>query len=189
MYLHELATRAPIFARLAEAPVLLKLARGVLNEDCVLADVGGNSIGPHTDGGAWHVDVTPGQLPEPLPEFALTTQIVWMVDGSPPRTGPTGGAGQPQEPQEGPMGRQPLDGEVGRYRSRRFDGDLVVEHLAKARSEQDRPRPAGRALLLLPLLDKGVVGPPADGHRGKAKELSPTLRYLLGFSSNPIVRG
>ena len=63
-----------------EEPLLLGLARRFLGEDCVLADMSLNSIGPHTDNGAWHVDVPLGQLPEPLPDFPLTLQCVWMVD-------------------------------------------------------------------------------------------------------------
>ena len=66
--------------RLIEFPFLLKLVQGVLGDDCVLADCSATSIGAHTGGGAWHVDVPLGQLPEPLPDFSLTVQNAWVLD-------------------------------------------------------------------------------------------------------------
>ena len=53
----------------------------------MLSDVGGNSLGPGTPGGAWHVDAPLGQLPEPLPDFVLTTQNIWMVEDFTPDNG------------------------------------------------------------------------------------------------------
>lgn len=190
VYLHELATRAQIFARLAEAPVLLKLARGVLNEDCVLADVGGNSIGPRTDGGAWHVDVPLGQLPEPLPEFALTTQNVWMVDDFTPENGATRVVpGSHRSRRKPPWVRQPLDGEVAVTGPA---GSMAIW----LSSTWHRPGPnstdrARRAVLCYFSRSwiKGWSDFRPTVNAEKAEELSPTLRYLLGFSSNPIVRG
>ncbi len=51
-----------IFGKLVENPKVLKLARGVLGNDCVLSDISVNSIGPHTEGAAWHVDAPLGTI-------------------------------------------------------------------------------------------------------------------------------
>ena len=75
-----LPVKSEICARLIEEPRVLKLVRSVLGPDCILSDMSVNCIGPHTEGGAWHVDVPLGQIPEPLPDFPLTLQNVWMLD-------------------------------------------------------------------------------------------------------------
>lgn len=75
-----LVCKAPDLAGLIEHPVLLPLVRHVLNDDCVLHDFQSTSIGPQTGGGAWHVDAPLGQIPEPLPEFPMMLQNVWMLD-------------------------------------------------------------------------------------------------------------
>ena len=55
--------KSEIFGKLVEDPRVLKLARGVLGDDCVLSDISVNSNGQHTEGAAWHVDAPLGQLP------------------------------------------------------------------------------------------------------------------------------
>lgn len=75
-----LVCKAPELAGLIEHPVLLPMVRHVLGHDCVLHDFQSTSIGPHTGGGAWHVDAPLGQIPEPLPEFPMMLQNVWLLD-------------------------------------------------------------------------------------------------------------
>ena len=67
-------------AALVEHSTVLPLVQRVLGFDCVLSDCSATSIGPQTGGGAWHVDAPLGQLPEPLPDFAITTQNAWLLD-------------------------------------------------------------------------------------------------------------
>ena len=189
VYLHELATKAPIFARLAEDPVPLRLAREFLNEDCVLADVGGNSIGPHTEGGAWHVDAPLGQLPEPLPEFALTTQNVWMVDDFTPENGATRVVpGSHKSRKKAPWLRDSLEGEVAITGPA---GSMAIWLSSTwhrpGPNTTDRPRRAVLCYFSRSWI-KGWSDFRPTVTAEQAKELSPTLRYLLGFSSNPIVR-
>jgi ectoine hydroxylase-related dioxygenase (phytanoyl-CoA dioxygenase family) len=84
-----LLAKADRSADLIEHPAVLGLARATLGEDCILSDCSATSVGAHTDGGSWHVDVPLGQLPEPLPDFPLTTQNVWMLDDFTERNGAT----------------------------------------------------------------------------------------------------
>ena len=68
------------FARLVEDPLLLSIVDSELGRDAVLLDVSVNTVGPHTASGAWHVDSPLSQVPEPLPNFTLSMQTVWMLD-------------------------------------------------------------------------------------------------------------
>ena len=112
-YVASVVPTVPIFARLLEDPILLKLAREVLGDDCVLSDLSLNSIGPETDNGAWHVDVPLGQLPEPLPDLPLTLQSVWMVDAFTEENGATRVVPGSHESRSKPKwNRGPVDGEV-----------------------------------------------------------------------------
>lgn len=75
-----LISKAPDLAPLIEHPLILSAVRSILGQDCNLHDFQSTSIGPHTDGGSWHVDAPLGQIAEPLPEFPLTIQNVWLLD-------------------------------------------------------------------------------------------------------------
>lgn len=76
----QIVNKAPEMAPIVEHPTVLNLVRYVLGEDCNLHDYQATSIGPQTGGGAWHVDAPLGQIPEPLPEFPLMVQTVWLLD-------------------------------------------------------------------------------------------------------------
>ncbi|SME91092.1 Ectoine hydroxylase-related dioxygenase, phytanoyl-CoA dioxygenase (PhyH) family [Tistlia consotensis] len=76
----QIISKAPEMAPVVENPAVLGLVRHMLGEDCNLHDYQATSIGPHTGGGAWHVDAPLGQIPEPLPEFPLMIQTVWLLD-------------------------------------------------------------------------------------------------------------
>jgi len=72
--------KAPELAPLIEHPVVLPMVRSILGQDCNLHDFQSTSIGPKTGGGSWHVDAPLGQIAEPLPEFPMTIQNVWLLD-------------------------------------------------------------------------------------------------------------
>ena len=139
---------------LVEEPHILTLVRGVLGADCVLSDLSATSIGAHAaEGGAWHVDVPLGQLPEPLPDFPLTIQNAWMLDDfTAEKRRHLRGAPKPQAEEETqlvpPTGAQRSCSD----RARRIGGRLVVQHLAPLGSQYHRPPPAGPAWLLFPFL-------------------------------------
>ena len=186
VYLHELATRAPIFARLAEDRTLLQLSRSVLGDDCVLSDVGGNCIGPGTSGGAWHVDAPLGQFPEPLPDFAFSTQNIWMVDDFTADNGATRVVPGSHKSLKKPS-----------WKGGSIEGEVTLTGPAGSvaiwlSSTWHRPGPNTtdhpRRAVMCDFIRSWIKGwsdlRPAVTEE-MAGALSPTLRYLLGFSSNP----
>lgn len=189
VYVASVAPTVPIYARLLEDPLLLRLARSVLGDDCVLSDMTFNSIGPHTDSGAWHVDVPLGQLPEPLPETPLTLQCIWMVDDFTCENGATRIV-----PHSHKSLRKP------KWKSGKMENEVAVTGPAGSmaiwfsslwhkpgQNITDAPR---RATLCY--FCRSWVKPYSDFRplisQEQAEKMSPTLRYLLGFSSNAIVR-
>jgi ectoine hydroxylase-related dioxygenase (phytanoyl-CoA dioxygenase family) len=182
--------RNPIFGTLVEHPKVLKLARSVLGDDCVLSDISANSIGPHTEGGAWHVDAPLGQLPEPLPESPLTVQNVWMLDDFTAENGATRLVpGSHKRRRRPPWAGEVMDDEVALTAPA---GSMAIWlsnswHRIGPNSTA-RPRRA-----ILSYYSRSWVKPFSDYRTSIPKELldqySPTLRYLLGFSANGLVRG
>ena len=65
---------------LIEHPVLIKILDEILDPDFILSAMGISSVGPHTNGGYWHVDAPLTMCPEPLPNITLGVQTVWMID-------------------------------------------------------------------------------------------------------------
>ena len=181
----QLVAKASDVGRLIEDPTILGLAQKVLGPDCVLAEASATSIGPHTDGGAWHVDVPLGQLPEPLPDFPLTVQNVWMmddfrvengatqvvVDSHLTRRKPAWGEGQ-----ENAIALEAPAGSVAIWLSNTWH--------RSGPNATERPR---RAVICY--YSRSWIKPftdyvsSIDPHM--AREFSPQLRYLLGFSAHP----
>ena len=185
-----LLAKGKMFADLVEHPTILDLVRGVLTEDCILSDIGATSIGAGTGGGAWHVDVPLGQLPEPLPDFPLTTQNAWMLDDFTADNGATrvvpGSHLTRKKPvwAEGDKSEEAIlcapAGSVAMWLSNTWhrSGPNVT----------DQPR---RAILCY--YCRSWVQPFTDYARQmtaeQAAELSPTLRYLAGFAARGMRRG
>jgi ectoine hydroxylase-related dioxygenase (phytanoyl-CoA dioxygenase family) len=185
-----LPSKHAIFGELVEHPEILKLARRVLGDDCVLSDISANSIGPHTEGGAWHVDSPLNQLPEPLPEDPLSLQCVWMLDDFTNENGATrvvpGSHKRRKKPSWAGGGMEDeviLTGPAG----------SVAVWLSNnwhrvGPNRTDYPRRA-----ILNYYCRSWVKPFSDYRTSIPEELlmqySPTLRYLLGFSANGLVRG
>ncbi|MFO1070419.1 MAG: phytanoyl-CoA dioxygenase family protein [Geminicoccaceae bacterium] len=74
-----LINKLPGFARMVEHPLVLAVMEGQLGRDCVLLDVSANAVGPRTGGGNLHMDSPLTDLPEPLPDYALSIQTAWML--------------------------------------------------------------------------------------------------------------
>ena len=181
--------KAPEVGKLIEHPVVLSLAREILGADCVLADCSATSIGPHTDeGGAWHVDVPLGQLPEPLPDFPLTIQNAWMLDDFTTTNGAT-----QIVPDSHRTRRKPAWGGDQENRTKLTGpaGSVAIwlsnTWHRSGPNATDNPR---RAILcyysrswMKPFTDYTSIAPEV------AQTFSPGLRYLLGFSASAPVRG
>jgi len=177
-------------AALVEHPLFLELARAVLGVDCVLSDCSGTSIGPGTGGGAWHVDVPLGQLDEPLPDFPLTTQNVWMLDDFTEDNGATRVV-----PGSHLSRRKPTwaEDDVSDEIALTAPAGSVAMWLSNTwhrsgPNESDRPRRAilcyyGRSWI------KSFNDFRAGIPREKAEQFSQTLRYLIGYSAHGPQRG
>ncbi|WP_313300551.1 phytanoyl-CoA dioxygenase family protein [Diaphorobacter sp.] len=108
-----LLNKDPELIPLIEHPVVLPMVQHVMGEDCNLHDFQSTSIGPGTGGGAWHVDAPLGQIKEPLPDFPLTLQNVWMLDDFTADNGATRVMpGSHKLRKSPPWGSDPLEGEV-----------------------------------------------------------------------------
>ena len=176
--------------RFIENQTLLALIRPVLGQDCVLSDISATSIGPHTSGGAWHVDSPFTQLPDPLPEMPLSVQNAWLLDEFTAHNGATR-----LVPGSHEWRRKPEWG------SDKVDGEIVVEAPAgslamwlsntwhrSGPNSTDAPRRA-----LLGYYSRSWVKPFSDYTRTLSPEVargySPTARYLLGYSAYAPRRG
>ncbi len=179
-----LANKAPELIPLIEHPVVLAMVRSVLGADCNLHDNQSTSIGPHTGGGAWHVDAPLGQIREPLPEFPLTVQNVWLLDDFTADNGATRVMPRSHTLRRSPpWGSEPLEGEV----TLTAPAGSVAIWLSNTWHRSgpngtDRPR---RAILcnyglswLRPFTDFISTMPPEV-----VAGLSDDARYLLGFAA------
>ena len=189
-YSNQLPVKGQVFEKLAEHPTVLKLARSVLGDDCVLSDMGGNRIGAQTTGGPWHVDVPLGQLPEPLPDFPLSTQNVFMIDDFLPENGATRVVPGSHLRRTKPA-----------WANKAMEDEVILTAPAGSMAiwlsstwhrvgtnTTDRPRRAilcyySRAWIKSYSDCRPMVTPEM------AERFSPTLRYLLGFSAQSICRG
>ena len=185
-----LLTKGEEIADLVEHPEVLEIVRKVLGEDCILSDVSATSIGGGTDGGAWHVDVPLGQLPEPLPDFPLTTQNAWMLDDFTAENGATRIVpGSHLSRKKPTWSGGEMDGEVTLCGPA---GSVAVwlsnTWHRSGPNTTDQPR---RAILCY--YCRSWVQPFTDYTQDltaeQAAELSPTVRYLAGFGSRGLRRG
>ena len=166
------------------------MVRAILGDDCVLADCSATSIGAHTDeGGAWHVDVPLGQLPEPLPDFPLTIQNAWMLDAFTTCNGATQIVPDSHRTRRKPeWSGQQENGKILTGPAGSVAIWLSNTWHRSGPNATDNPR---RAILcyysrswLKPFTDFTSCLDPTI-----AQTFSPELRYLLGFSANAPVRG
>lgn len=175
--------------RVIEDPVLLRLMRSMLGEDCLLSDVSATSIGPHTSGGAWHIDAPLTQLSELL-NIPITAQNAWMLDDFTPDNGATRVV--PRSHRSGkkpPWGYDDLEGQIALTAPA---GSLAIwlsqTWHRSGPNVTDAPRRA-----LLGYYSRSWVKPFTDFTRYMSQEIaesySPTARYLLGWAAYSPDRG
>lgn len=178
------------FAPLVEHPAVLALIDAELGKDAVLLDVSINNVGPHTNSGGWHIDSPISLVPEPLPNFTLAIQTVWMLDDFTANNGATHVvAGSHLTLKQPPRGK----------------GEMATEVVLEA--------PAGSLAIWLSqswhrhganVTDQARTGLIAQYGRAWVKPfvdlrspltaefaatLSPRLRYMMGCNANAPVRG
>lgn len=176
--------KAPELIGAAEHPQVLAVARRLMGEDCTLHDYQATSIGPGTGGGSWHVDAPLGQIPEPLPEFALTLQTVWLLDDFTEHNGATRIVpGSHRSRRSPPWSSEPLPDEVALT----APAGSVALWLSNTwhrsgPNSTDRPR---RALIINYNRSwvRGFTDFTATLDPEMAKRFSPTARYLLGYGA------
>lgn len=180
-----LINKAPELAPLIEHPVVLPMVRSILGQDCNLHDFQSTSIGPHTAGGSWHVDAPLGQIAEPLPEFPLTIQNVWLLDDFTEHNGATRVMPRSHKLRKSPPWTTgPLEGEV----TLTAPAGSVAIWLSNTwhrsgPNETDKPR---RAILCNYNLSwlRTFTDFKSTMSDEVAATLSNDLRYLLGFAAN-----
>ena len=185
-----LLNKAPDMIPLIEHPAVLPMVRSVMGQDCNLHDFQATSIGPGTGGGAWHVDAPRGQIAEPLPEFPLTLQNVWMLDDFTADNGATRVMPRSHKLRKSPpWGSGPLDGEV----TLTAPAGSVAIWLSNTwhRSGPNHTDRERRAILCNYNVSwlRGFADFTSTLPAGVAATLSNEARYLLGYGARaPLTR-
>jgi ectoine hydroxylase-related dioxygenase (phytanoyl-CoA dioxygenase family) len=178
------------FAPLVEHPTVLGVMDEELGVDAVVLDMSVNHVGPHTDSGGWHVDSPITQVPEPLPNFTLSIQSVWMLDEFTEANGATHVVrGSHLTQRKPPKGRDHQEGEVvleGPAGSialwlsqtwHRHGGNITDAPRCGVIVQYGRSWVKPFVDLRTPMTAEG------------ARQLSPRLRYLMGCNASAPVRG
>lgn len=189
-FIRNLPAKSELTDRLVENAFTLRLAQHLLGGDCVLGDVSGTSIGPGTDGGAWHVDAPLTQMPEPLPDFPLGIQVAWMIDDFTFENGATHLVAKshltrrrPQWKREAGTDEVAVCGPAG----------SIAIWLGSTwhrigPNTTDCPRRA-----IISFYQRSWIKPFSDNRESidaaRAAKMSSAVRYLYGFSANGLCRG
>jgi hypothetical protein len=178
------------FGRLVEHPLVLSIVDDQLGADAVLLDVSVNAVGPHTSSAGWHVDSPLTHVPEPLPNFTLSMQTVWMLDDFSHRNGATHVArGSHFTLRRPPPGRGELEDEVVLEGPA---GSVAIWlsqtwHRHGANTTDSTRRGViiqyGRCWVK-PFVD---LRTPMSAEQ--AASLSPRTRYMMGCNANAPIRG
>ena len=169
---------------------MLELMDAELGRDAILLDVSINNVGPHTNSGGWHIDSPISFVPEPLPNFTLAVQTVWMLDDFTADNGATHVVSDSHLTlKRPPKGRDPMATEVvleapagslAIWLSQTWHrhGSNVTDHARTGLIAQ-----YGRAWV------KPFVDLRTPMTADFARRLSPRLRYMMGCNANAPVRG
>jgi ectoine hydroxylase-related dioxygenase (phytanoyl-CoA dioxygenase family) len=188
--LFNLINKDVAFAPLLEHPVVLSIVDDQLGLDAVLLDVSVNAVGPQSASGGWHVDSPLTQVPEPLPNFTLSMQTVWMLDDFRVENGATHvGRGSHLTLRRPPRGRGEIEGEVVLEGPA---GSLAIWLSQTWHRHGENTTDAMRRGVIVqygrcwvkPFVD---LRTPMDA--AQAAAFSPRLRYMMGCNASAPVRG
>ncbi|MEP7202017.1 MAG: phytanoyl-CoA dioxygenase family protein [Ilumatobacteraceae bacterium] len=185
-----LITKDLAFAPLLEHPVVMAIVEDQLGRDAILLDVSVNAIGPHTPDGGWHIDSPLTQLPEPLPNFTLSLQTVWMLDEFRRENGATHVVrGSHLTLRKPPDGRGELEEEVVLEAPA---GSLAIWFSQTWHRHAANSTDAMRRGVIMQY-GRCWVKPFVDLRKpltaDQAASLSPRTRYMMGCNANAPVRG
>jgi ectoine hydroxylase-related dioxygenase (phytanoyl-CoA dioxygenase family) len=158
--------------------------------DAILLDASVNAVGPHTADGGWHVDSPLTQVPEPLPNFTLSMQTVWMLDDFRRENGATHvGAGSHLTLRMPPKGHGALEREVVLEAPA---GSLAIWFSQTWHRHAANTTDATRRGVIMQY-GRCWVKPFVDMRTpltaDQADAFSPRLRYMMGCNANAPVRG
>ena len=185
-----LPAKLPYCGRMIEDPVVLGLLGEMLGEDFVLSDIASASIGPHTDGGYWHVDGALTVLPDPLPDAVLAMQMVWLLDDFTEDNGATRILpGSHRLFKKPPWEYKSMEGEVALTAPAGSVAIWLSHSWHKVgQNVTDHPRRA-----IIGYYTQAWIKPFSDYTRSLPAEVietySPRARYLLGWSAFGPKRG
>ena len=178
------------FAPLIEHPAVLNLVDRELGRDAVLLDVSINNVGMHTDSGGWHLDSPISFMEEPLPDFTLAIQTVWMLDDFTEANGSTHVvAGSHLTRKRAPLGNEPMESEVVLEGPA---GSLAI-WLSQTWHRHGANRTDNARTGMVVQYGRAWVKPFVDLRTPLTAEfaakLSPRLRYMMGCNASAPVRG
>lgn len=178
------------FAPLIEHPAVLEVMDAELGRDAVLLDVSINNVGAHTDSGGWHVDSPISMVKEPLPNFTLAIQTVWMLDDFTASNGAThAAAGSHLTFRQPPRGKAGIRNEVILEAPA---GSLAI-WLSQTWHRHGANTTDNARTGLIAQYGRAWVKPFVDLRSPMtaefAAQLSPRLRYMMGCNANAPVRG
>lgn len=185
-----LINKDPACAILVEHPLVLPLVEHQLGLDAILLDASVNAVGPNAADGGWHLDTPLTQIAEPLPNFTLSMQTVWMLDDFRRDNGATRvGAGSHLTLRMPPKGNAQLEREVV------LEGPAgsVAIWLSQTwhRHAANTTEATRRGVIIQ--YGRAWVKPFVDMRSpltaAQAAALSPRVRYMMGCNANAPVRG
>jgi hypothetical protein len=178
------------FARLVEDPLVLSIVDQQLGRDAVLLDVSVNSVGPHTASAGWHVDSPLSQAPEPLPDFTLSMQSVWMLDDFHAENGATHVVRGSHLTLRKPVGDRAVHPEEVVLEAPA--GSLALWLSQTWHRHGENSTDASRRGVIIQY-GRSWVKPFVDLRTpmtaAQAAELSPRMRYMMGCNASAPVRG
>lgn len=183
-----IVNKGRIFEEMIQHPQVLAFQEYLLGTDCTLSSFTVNFIGAGSPASGLHIDYPLGNLPPPLPTFALCANTVYLLDDFTEENGATRVV-----PGSHKRGYGPKSGEeytdVIQITGKKGDIIIVHGHIWHSSGENrtDQPRVG-----LLGFFCRSFMKPQQDHLKIISQEIidraSPNLQRLLGLNSQPSQR-